>query len=417
MSIQKAYEYAKEVYAEVGVDTEKAIQAMKDFVLSIHCWQGDDVSGFENSGAALDGGLAATGNYPGKAKTPKELRDDMEKAFTFIPGTKKVNLHAMYLESDKKVDRDAIEPKHFEGWVNWAKENKFYLDFNPTYFSHPKAADGFTLSHRDEGIRKFWVEHTLRCRTITEYMGKETGMRAINNIWIPDGYKDATVDKRAPRERLMKSLDESLAVKLDPKYMCDAVESKLFGIGSEAYVVGSHEFYLCYTTLNKDILLTLDAGHFHPTETVSAKIPTLMMFLPELLLHVSRPVRWDSDHVVTMDDELIAICQEIVRGGYEKKINVSLDYFDASINRIAAWVIGSRNTLKAMLKAYLEPYALLRDAEAAEDLTTRLAIGEEQKSYPFEAVWDYYCEMSGVPVRDKWLAEVKQYEKDVVLKR
>ena len=417
MSIAKSYETAKEIYAELGVDTDKALEAMKKFTLSIHCWQGDDVGGFEKSGASLDGGLAATGNYPGKSRNPKELRDDMKKAFEFIPGLKKASIHAMYLEADKKVDRDAIEPKHFDGWVNWAKEQKIGLDFNPTYFSHPKASDGFTLSSSNESIRQFWVEHTKRCRKISEYIGKQTGMRSINNIWIPDGYKDFTIDKTAPRERLMRSLDESIKEKLDQKATGDAVESKLFGIGSEMYVVGSHEFYLCYVMKNKQLLLTLDAGHFHPSETISSKISTIMMFINEMLLHVSRPVRWDSDHVVALDDELLAICQEIVRGGHDKTVNVSLDYFDASINRIAAWVIGSRNTLKAMLRAYLEPVALLKKAEADGDLTTRLALGEELKFYPFNAVWDYYCETNNVPVRDKWLADVKKYENDVLSKR
>jgi len=417
MSISKGYEKAKEIYAEVGVDTDKALEALKNFTLSIHCWQGDDVGGFENTGASLDGGIAATGNYPGKASKPSDLRADMAKAFEFIPGKKKANIHAMYLEADKKVDRDEIEPKHFEGWVNWAKEQKIGIDFNPTYFSHPKAADGFTLSSSDECIRKFWVEHTKRCRTISEYIGRETGVRSVNNIWIPDGYKDFTFDKRAPREKLMQSLDESIADKLDNAATCDAVECKLFGIGSETYVVGSHEFYLCYVMKNKGLLLCLDAGHFHPTETISAKISTVMMFVDEMLLHVSRPVRWDSDHVVAFDDELLAICQEIVRSGREDKINVALDYFDASINRIAAWVIGSRNTLKGMLKAYLEPVALLKKAEAEGDLTTRLALLEEAKTYPFSTVWDYYCEQNNVPVREKWLAEVKKYENDVLAKR
>ncbi|MCL2772009.1 MAG: L-rhamnose isomerase [Oscillospiraceae bacterium] len=417
MTTQKSYETAKEIYASLGVDTDKAIEAMKKFTLSIHCWQGDDVGGFENSGASLDGGLAATGNYPGKARNANELRGDMTKAFEFIPGLKKANIHAMYLEADKKVDRDEIEPKHFDGWVNWAKEQKIGIDFNPTYFSHPKAADGFTLSSADEGIRQFWVEHTKRCRKISEYIGIQTGVRSINNIWIPDGFKDITIDKTAPRERLMRSLDESIAEMLNPIATVDAVESKLFGIGSESYVVGSHEFYMGYVMKNKQLLLTLDAGHYHPMEMISSKISTLMLFIVQMLLHVSRPVRWDSDHVVIMDDELLAICQEIVRGNYDYRMNVALDYFDASINRIAAWVIGSRNTMKTMLRAYLEPYELLKKAEADGDLTTRLAITEELKSYPFQAVWDYYCEINNVPVRDKWLAEVKDYEKNVLSKR
>ena len=417
MSIQKSYETAKEIYAGLGVDTDKALEAMKKFVLSIHCWQGDDGIGFENTGIGVDGGLAVTGNHPGKARNATELRADMTKAFEFIPGIKKANIHAMYLEADKKVDRDEIEPKHYDNWINWAKEQKIGLDFNPTCYSHPKAKDGFTLSHSDEGIRQFWVEHVKRCRKISEYMGKQTGVRSINNIWIPDGYKDMTFDKTAPRERLMRSLDESIQEQLDPSATGDAVESKLFGIGSESYVVGSHEFYLCYVMRNKNLLLTMDAGHYHPAETISGKISTIMMFIVEMLLHVSRPVRWDSDHVVALDDELLAICQEIVRGNYDYRMNVALDYFDASINRIAAWVIGSRNAQKAMLRAYLEPYEMLKKAELDGDLTTRLAIGEELKFYPFQAVWDYYCEMSNVPVRDKWLADVKKYENDVLSNR
>ena len=420
MSIQRAYEAAKEIYAGLGVDTDKAIEAMKKFVLSVHCWQGDDVGGFE-SDAALDGGLAATGNHPGKARNPEELRADMDKAFSLIPGIKKANIHAMYADtpssSGKMADRDALEPANFAGWINWAKEKGVGIDFNPTYFSHPKAADGFTLSNADDGIRKFWVEHTKRCREISEYIGKETGIKSINNIWIPDGYKDMTVDKKAPRERLIASLDEALKEKRDTNATSDALESKLFGIGSESYVVGSHEFYMLYAAKNQQNLLTLDVGHFHPTESIAGKISALMLFVPELLLHVSRPVRWDSDHVVAMDDELIAVCQEAVRGGYGGRVHFALDYFDASINRVAAWVIGSRNTQKAMLRAYLEPYEMLRQAELEGDLTTRLAIGEELKFYPFSAVWNYYCEISNVPVRDKWLAEVKKYESDVLAKR
>ena len=418
MSTHKAYELAKEIYAELGVDTDKAVEAMKKFVLSVHCWQGDDVGGFEKSGAALDGGLAATGNYPGKARSPEELRADMKQAFGYIPGIKKANIHAMYLEAGgKKVDRDEIEPVHFENWINWAKEMKTGLDFNPTCFSHPLAADGFSLSSADENIRKFWVEHTKRCRKISEYIGRQTGMRSINNIWIPDGYKDMTVDKKGPRERLIQSLDEALAEMLDPLATGDALESKLFGIGSESYVVGSHEFYLLYVMKNKQNLLCLDVGHFHPTESISGKISAIMLFIMEMLLHVSRPVRWDSDHVVALDDELLAVCQEVVRGEYDYRMNVALDYFDASINRIAALVIGARNAQKAMLRAYLEPYEMLKKAELEGDLTTRLAIGEELKFYPFNAVWDYFCEINNVPVRDKWLADVKRYEKDVLAKR
>ena len=417
MSIQKSYEIAKEIYAEIGVDTNKALEMMKKFTLSIHCWQGDDGVGFENSGLSMSGGILATGNYPGRATTPQELRADMAKAFEFIPGLKKANIHAMYLDSDKKVERDEIEPKYYDNWINWAKEQKIGLDFNPTCYSHPKSIDGFTLSSSNEGTRQFWIEHTKRCRKIAEYIGKQTGIRCVNNIWIPDGYKDITIDKTAPRERLMRSLDECIREQLNPSAMCDAVESKLFGLGSESYVVGSHEFYLCYVMRNKQLLLCLDAGHFHPSETISGKISTIMLFINEMLLHVSRPVRWDSDHVVTMDDELLAICQEISRGSYDGRMNVALDFFDASINRIAAWVIGSRNTLKTMLRAYLEPVDLLKKTEANGDLTTRLALSEELKSYPFQSVWDYYCETNNVPVRDKWLADVKKYERDILSKR
>lgn len=417
MSTKKAYEIAREVYGEIGVDTEKVLAKMADFNLSIHCWQGDDVTGFESSGASLDGGLAATGNYPGKAKTAEQLRADMVKAFSLIPGKIKANIHASYLEADKKVDRDAIEPKHFDGWLNWAKEQGVGLDFNPTCFSHPKAADGLTLSHPDKGIRDFWIEHTIRSREISEYLGKALGQRCINNIWIPDGYKDIVYDKTNPRMLLKDSLDKAIAKKLDSKACADSVESKLFGIGSESYVTGSHEFYMGYSMANPQVMLTLDAGHYHPMEYISNKISSLLLFIDELLLHVSRPVRWDSDHVVIMDDELLAIAQEIVRGGYINRVNVSLDYFDASINRIAAWVIGARNTHKAMMRAMLEPTDMLKKMELEGDFTSRLALVEEYKSYPFAAVWDYYCEVNNIPVRDKWLAEVRKYEKEVLSNR
>lgn len=417
MSTVKAYELAKEIYAGIGVDTDKALSAMKDFTLSIHCWQGDDVGGFEHTGEALGGGIAATGNHPGKARTGDELRADIDKAFSLFPGKKKLGLHACYLEAGKKVDRDEVRPEHFTKWVDWAKRTDTGLDFNPTYFAHPKAADGLTLSHPDKGIRDFWIEHGIRSREISEYMGKETGKRCINNIWMPDGYKDIVYDKTNPRKLMIDSLDKILAKQLDAKATVDSLESKLFGLGSESYVTGSHEFYMGYCMKNPHVLMTLDSGHYHPTETVSAKISALMLFLNELLLHVSRPVRWDSDHVVIMDDELLAIAQEIVRGNYMSRVNVSLDYFDASINRVAAWAIGARNTHKAMLRAMLEPVNMLKKAEYAGDFTTRLAMVEELKSYPFAAVWDYYCEISNVPVRDKWLDEVNRYEKDVLSKR
>ena len=415
--IQESYDLAREKYAELGVDTEEALKKLDSIAISVHCWQGDDVTGFENPDAELTGGIQATGNYPGKATTPEELRRDLEKAFSLIPGKKRVNLHAIYLETNgEKVDRDEIEPKHFKNWVDWAKKNGFGLDFNPTLFSHSKADDGLTLSHPDEGIRNFWIEHVKRCRKISEYFGKELGTPSVMNIWIPDGFKDVPADRLGPRQRLKDSLDKSLAEKIDKKYHIDAVESKLFGIGSESYVVGSHEFYMGYAIQN-NLALCLDAGHFHPTEVISNKISSISLFVDELLLHVSRPVRWDSDHVVILDDELVAIAQEIIRGNLLERVHVGLDFFDASINRIAAWVIGTRNMFKALLIALLEPSKELQKAEMQFDFTTRLAMLEELKSYPWQAVWDYYCYKKGVPVGMEWLHEVKQYEKEVLLNR
>lgn len=419
-NIGKAYELAKEAYSAIGVDTDAAVKSLEGVELSMHCWQGDDVTGFEHASDALTGGIMATGNYPGRATTPDELRGDLEFAMSLLPGTQKVNLHAIYLDTaEKGVDRDKIEPKHFENWAQWAKEQGIGLDFNPTFFSHPKSADGFTLSSGDEGKRKFWVEHGKRSRKIGEYLGRETGKTCVTNIWIPDGYKDNPVDRLAPRERLVQSLDEILSEKLDKRYNLDAVESKVFGIGSEAYVTGSHEFYMGYALSHKQdgVLLTLDAGHFHPTEVISAKISALLLYLDGLLLHVSRPVRWDSDHVVLLDDELQAIMSEVVRCNALNRVYLALDYFDASINRIAAWVVGTRNAQKALLRALLEPTASLKKLEAEGDFTSRLALTEEYKAYPFEAVWDYYCERSGVPVREAWLKEVKKYEKDVLARR
>ncbi len=412
-----AYEYAKKLYASIGVDADEAMKVLASTPISIHCWQGDDVGGFEKDDKSLSGGIAVTGSYPGRAKTPEQLRADLSFVLSLVPGTKKVSLHASYLETDGKVvDRSEVLPEHFARWVSWAKEKGVGLDFNPTFFSHPKAADGFTLSHQDEGIRKFWVEHGKACRKIAEYIGKELGQQCVTNFWIPDGYKDNPVDRYAPRKRLEQSLDEIFEEKIDPKYNIDCVESKLFGIGSESYVVGSHEFYLAYAVKN-NVPLTLDVGHFHPTETVSNKLSSLFCFMDHVLLHVSRPVRWDSDHVVILDDETAAIMADLVRGGYLNKTFIALDYFDASINRTAAWVIGARNTQKALLKALLEPVALLKDAERSGDLTTRLALTEEYKAYPWNAVWDYFCEMQSTPVRESWLAEVKAYETDVLLKR
>ena len=408
-----SYESAKEQYLAIGVDTEKAMAALDNVSISIHCWQGDDVQGFVGGGD-LTGGIQATGNYLGKARNGDELRADIEKVLTLIPGKHKVNVHAIYAETDGEyVDRDKLEPKHFEKWVKWAKKNGLGLDFNGSFFSHPLSSDGFTLSHSNDEIRNFWIEHAKRCRKIGEYFGRELGIPCVTNIWVPDGFKDITVDKLAPRVRLKDSLDQILAEKIDAKYNLDAVESKVFGIGSESYVVGSHEFYMGYAVKN-NTLLCLDAGHFHPTEVISNKISSIFLYLDQLLLHVSRPVRWDSDHVVIFDDELQAIAQELVRGNFVGKTHIALDFFDASINRIAAWTIGIRNTQKSLLMAMLEPTDMLKKAELDGDYTTRLAMLEELKSYPYAAIWDYYCEKNNVPARADWLAEVKEYEENVL---
>jgi L-rhamnose isomerase len=414
--IEQVYKLASERYAELGVDTKKALDRLGKIAISLHCWQGDDVGGFESAEGLSGGGIMATGAYPGKARTADELRADVEKTLSLIPGKHRLNLHAMYAETKGKVERNKLEPKHFASWIQWAKANGLGMDFNGTYFSHPKAADGFTLSSADEGVRTFWVEHGIACRKIGAYMGKELGTPCVTNTWIPDGYKDIPVDRKGPRERLRKSLDEMLAKPMNRKHLLDAVEGKLFGLGSESYVVGSHEFYLGYAVANKT-LLCLDMGHFHPTETVSDKISAVMTFVDEILLHVSRGVRWDSDHVVILSDELEALAQELVRGDYLDRTHIGLDFFDASINRIAAWVIGTRCMLKALLLALLEPTAKLRQMEAAGDLTSRLAMIEELKTLPFGAVWDYYCAKSNVPAGDAWLSEVKAYEKNVLSKR
>lgn len=415
--VTKAYELAKEQYAALNVNTDEALEKLDKISISMHCWQGDDVGGFENPDAGLSGGIQATGNYPGKARTPDELRADIDKAFSLIPGKHKVNLHAIYLENNgEKVDRNEIEPKHFERWVAWAKEKGIGIDFNPTLFSHPKAAEGLTLSHPKKEIRDFWIEHCKRARRIAAYFGKELRIPAVTNIWIPDGYKDVTVDKLGPRERLKTSLDEILSEKINKAYNLDAVESKLFGIGSESYVVGSHEFYMGYAVKN-NTLLCLDAGHFHPTEVISNKISSCLLYVDELLLHVSRPVRWDSDHVVILDDELQAIAQEIIRHNFVERVHIGLDFFDASINRVAAWVIGIRSMIKALLMALLEPTEQLIAYEVEGDFTSRLAVLEELKSFPWHAVWNYYCMKQGVPVGNMWINDVKQYEKEVLAYR
>jgi L-rhamnose isomerase len=415
-NINKAYEAARQCYAELDVDTEQAIEKLNKIAISIHCWQGDDVGGFESSEGLSDGGIIATGGYPGKARTPDELRQDIEKAMSLIPGKHRLNLHAIYAETKGKVERNELRPEHFSTWIDWAKAKGIGMDFNPTFFSHPKAASGFTLASTDKGIRKFWIEHGIACRKIGEAMGKKLGTPCVTNVWIPDGYKDIPVDRKGPRERLKKSLDEIFAEKINRKYLLDSVESKLFGIGSESYIVGSHEFYLGYAVQN-NILLCLDAGHFHPTEVISDKISSVLTFLDEILLHVSRGVRWDSDHVVILSDELRAIAEEIVRGDYLKRVHIGLDFFDASINRVAAWVIGTRCMIRALLIALLEPIAKLRQMEAAGDLTSRLAMLEESKTLPFGAVWNYYCIKQNVPAESDWLKEVRDYEAKVTSKR
>jgi len=415
--VEKAYELARERYAALGVDTDKAIDRLARIPISMHCWQGDDVGGFENPAGLTGGGILATGNYGGKARTPDELRSDARKALSLIPGRHRFNLHAIYLETDGQgVERDRIEPRHFQGWIDWAKANRLGLDFNPTFFSHPKAADGLTLSHPDASIRKFWIEHAKACRRIGEAMGKALGTPCVTNVWIPDGFKDITVDRLAPRRRLWEALDEVFAEPLDPACNLDAVESKLFGIGSETYVVGSHEFYLGYACQRRK-LLCLDAGHFHPTETIADKLSSVMLYLDEVLLHVSRGIRWDSDHVVVTTDDLRAIAEEIVRGGFIERVHIGLDFFDATINRIAAWVIGMRAMSAALLAALLEPTDQLRTLELEGDFTGRLATIESLKTLPLGSVWDYYCLKQGVPVGVEWLAEVRRYEADVLAKR
>lgn len=417
-SIQQAYELAKDRYAQIGVDTETALNQLAAIPISLHCWQGDDVGGFETVGAELSGGgIQATGNYPGKARTIDELRRDLEKALSLIPGTHRLNLHACYLDhGGKYVDRNEITVEHFQSWIDWAKSRGMGMDFNPTYFSHPRAADGFTLSHPNKAVRQFWIEHGIACRKIGAAIGKQLGTPAVTNVWVPDGYKDIPADRIGPRRRLAESLDAVFAEDLDPKYNLDAVESKLFGIGAESYTVGSHEFYLGYA-VSRQKLLCLDAGHFHPTEVISDKISAVLQYLPGLLLHVSRPVRWDSDHVVILDDELRSIAREIICSGRLNDIHIGLDFFDASINRIAAWVIGTRNMLKALLIALLEPADALKKIEQEMDFTQRLAILEELKTLPWAAVWEYYCLQKDAPAERDWFGRVKQYEHEVLSKR
>ncbi|MEG0693031.1 MAG: L-rhamnose isomerase [Oscillospiraceae bacterium] len=414
--IKQAYDLAKTAYAKLGVDTDAVMEVIKKIKISLHCWQGDDVSGFLFQGIALSGGIQTTGNYLGKATSVLELRADIEKALSFIPGTHKVNLHAIYADTSEKVNLNELEPRHFASWVDWAKEHGLGLDFNPTCFSHPMAESGFTISSSDKKVQEFWIEHCKCARKIADYFGRELNQKCVTNFWFPDGYKDIPIDREAPRQRMKDGLDQVFAEKYDENYSLDAIESKVFGIGAESYTVGSNEFALGYAaTSNK--AYCLDAGHFHPTEVISDKISSVLMYTDELLLHVSRPVRWDSDHVVILDDELNAIAQSLVRTNLIERTHIGLDFFDASINRIAAWVIGTRNMIKALMKAYLEPTQLLKMVELKGDYTSRLALTEELKSYPFNAVWDYYCEQMNVPVREAWLKDVKEYEKNVLAKR
>ncbi|HWE39551.1 MAG TPA: L-rhamnose isomerase [Isosphaeraceae bacterium] len=415
--IDRAFAAARDRYEALGVDVVAALRRLDALSVSLHCWQGDDVVGFEALGAEIGGGLAVTGSYPGKARTPDELRADLEKALSLIPGRHRVNLHASYAETrGVRVGRDQLGPEHFRGWIDWAGGHRLGLDFNPTFFAHPLAADGLTLTHPDAGIRRFWIDHGIACRRIGAAMGEALGTPCVTNVWIPDGSKDTPVDRKGPRDRLAGALDAVFAEPIDPRHNRDAVEGKLFGLGSEAYVVGSHEFYLGYAITRKK-LLCLDAGHFHPTEVVSDKLSAVLLYLDEALLHVSRGVRWDSDHVVTLNDELIALAQELVRGDYLGRVRLGLDFFDASINRVAAWVIGTRALLRALLMALIEPIDELRRLEADGDRTGRLALLEECKALPFGAVWDYHCRSRGVPAGHDWLAEVRAYEREVLARR
>ena len=411
--IKQAYELAVERYASLGVDVEKAMEQLQKVQLSMHCWQADDVTGFESAGS-LSGGIQATGNYPGKARNIDELRADILKAVSMIPGNHRLSLHEIYGDfGGKFVDRDQVEPAHFESWMQWAAENNMKLDFNSTSFSHPKSGD-LSLANPDEGIRNFWIEHTKRCRAIADEMGKRQGDKCVMNLWIHDGSKDITVNRMKYRALLKDSLDQIF--EQDYEHMLDSIESKVFGIGLESYTVGSNDFYIGYAA-QKQKLVTLDTGHFHPTESVADKVSSLLLYVPELLLHVSRPVRWDSDHVTIMNDDTMDLCKEIVRCDALNRVHVGLDYFDASINRIGAYVIGSRATQKCLLQALLEPLHLLREYEAKGQGFERLALLEECKSLPWNAVWDMFCLKNGVPVGESFIAEVQKYEAEVTSKR
>lgn len=413
------YSAARDSYAALGVDVEAALATLAATPISLHCWQGDDVGGFEKPDATLSGGgIQTTGNYPGKARTLDQLRADLDLVYRLLPGRHRLNLHAIYGDfAGKAVDRDAIEPRHFASWVDWAKERNLHgLDFNPSCFSHPLSAEG-TLSHPDKKIREFWIAHCAASRRIGAHFGRKFGTRSVTNIWIPDGSKDTPFDRAAPRARLAAALDKILAEKLPAKHHLDAVESKLFGIGAESYTVGSHEFYLGYALKHGSVAYCLDAGHFHPTEQLADKISSVLQFAPALLLHVSRGVRWDSDHVVVFDDATRAIFEELVRGDFLGRTAIGLDYFDASINRIAAWVIGTRAAQKALLAALLEPAARLRAAEEAGDHSLRLALFEESRALPLGPVWDEFCRRHDTPAGLAFMDEIKTYERDVLSRR
>lgn len=412
-----SYSEARERYSVLGVDTEAAITAALKIPLSLHCWQGDDVSGFEKPGASLSGGgIQVTGNYPGRARSVKELRADIAKALALIPGARRVNLHAIYGELDGRTDRDAIEERHFDGWISWARSLAVGLDFNATLFSHPLAADGFTLSHRSAEVRDFWIEHVKRCRRIGAHMGKELGTPCVHNTWIPDGTKDSPVDREGFRTRLVESLDAALSEKHAESRLLDAVEGKLFGIGSEAFVVGSHDFYVAYA-VSRGVLLTLDMGHFHPTESVADKVSAVLPFLKGLLIHVSRGVRWDSDHVVVLNDELRDLCREVVRSQAAGKVYFGLDYFDATINRVGAWSIGGRAARKALLLGLLEPRERLLAADSSGDGFARLALLEQTLAMPWSSVWDECCARANVSADSTLIDEVHQYEREVLSRR
>ena len=408
------YDEAKAQYAAIGVDIEKALQTLQNVRISMHCWQGDDVLGYDSK--ELTGGIATTGNYLGRARTPDELMADIRKAYSLIPGKHKLNLHASYMITNETVDRDAIEPRHYQAWLDFAKQEGIGLDFNPTFFSHPKAADTLTLAHPDKAIRDFWIEHGKRSRKVAEYFGRELGITALNNVWVPDGLKDVPADRIGMRERLKDSLDQIFAEKIDRKYMADAVEGKVFGLGVESFTVGSHEFYTNYAA-HHDMICLLDTGHYHPTEVVSDKISSYALFNKQLALHVSRPVRWDSDHVIKLDDELKELAKELVNSKVLDRTFIGLDFFDASINRICAWVVGMRNMQKALLLALLTPFATLKQAQDAKDYTTLLADFENFKTLPFGDIWAHFCEVNNVPGDQDWFAIVREYERDVLSKR